>query len=206
MKRKITILLVAAAVTLTVGAVTQVAVYRRAPSTVTMHASWQFHPQSVSQLRARAQSIVLGEVVSVRRGDDIVTQQPGEPDGVDRIPTRRVTVRVITSYKGQAAPGTQLTLFQTGGIVLPHAPEPGEAAHTNVQQLVLEGDPAYRAGEQYLLMLEPGPQETLRPVSPEGRYRHDPKSGTLTAMAHGTVPDAITASRLSALESSLRTS
>lgn len=66
------------------------------------------------------------------------------------IPTRRVTVEVIQPFKGTASAGARLTLFQTGGTVnLPPAPakgEKGEAApEVKVHQVILEGDPLYRA-------------------------------------------------------------
>ena len=182
----------------------QVAIYSHRPAAVTMTASWAFHPKTLKEARDKAQSVVLADVVAVVRGDDIVTQQPGEPDGVDRIPTQRITVNVVKVYKGRAAVGQQLTLFQTGGTVLPPAPANGEKATTHVQQLIVEGDPQYRAGERYLLMLEAGPQGTLRPVSPEGRYRYDKGSGSLTPMVHGAVSNEVKGKRLSALEPALR--
>ena len=197
-------ILAGSAAVLAVGAVGQVAVYSQAPKTTTVHASWAFDPKSESQLRAQAKAIVLAEVVGVRRGADIVTQQSGEPDGVDRIPTRRVTVKVLESYKGTAKAGSLVTLFQTGGTVLPDAPAKGTKARTDVAQLVLEDDPAYRAGEQYLLMLEPGPSGTLRPVSPEGRYRYDKRTGALTATVKDDVAKSVAAQKLAALEPALR--
>ena len=197
--------LTGAALTLAVGVGVQVAVYHQsAPSPTYLHASWTFTPKTSQELDARAQSIVLARVVSVTAGPDIVTKQPQEPAGVDRIPTRRITVEVLKPYKGSATAGEQLTLFQTGGAVLPPAPSKGTAAQTHVQQLVLDGDPVYRTGEQYLLMLEPGPQGTLRTVSPEGRYRYDSGSGALTAMVNTTVAKQVSASRLTALEPALR--
>lgn len=203
-----TTVLVGAALALTVGAGAQIALYHHsAPSISTVRASWSFTPTSSQQVRARAQSIVLGKVVSVSAGPDIVTAQPGEPGGVDRIPTRRVTVTVVKPYKGTTTAGQQLTLFQTGGTASqPAAPARGtKAGQSTVQQVVLEGDPAYRAGEQYLLMLEPGPQGTMRPVSPEGRYRAS-SDGALTAMVRNTVTSQVTAAKLTALEPTLRAS
>jgi hypothetical protein len=197
-------LLIGAVVVLAVGIVGQLAIYRHQPTALPMTASWTFHPTTLREARDRAQSIVLAKVVSVRRGDDIVTQQSGEPDGVDRIPTQRITVEVVKAYKGPVAAGQELTLFQTGGTVLPPAPAEGHHATTRVQQLVLEGDPRYEADEQYLLMLEPGPQGTLRTVSPEGRYRYAKGSEALTPMVKGAVASEVKDKRLSGLESTLR--
>ena len=197
--------LVGTALALTVGAGAQVAAYQANPSPTTVHASWSFTPKNADELRARAQSIVLARVQSVSAGPDIVTPQAGEPDGLDRIPTRRVTVEVLKQYKGAGTPGQTLTLFQTGGTVEPAAPAKGtKNAMTKVQQVVLEGDPAYRAGEEYLFMLEAGPQGTLRPVSPEGRYRHDPRTDALTAVAQNPVAADVASNRLAALEPKLK--
>jgi len=45
---------------------------------------------------------------------------------------------------------------------------PNAAASSRI--FILGDDPAYKTGETYFLFLEPGPNGTLRPVSPEGRY------------------------------------
>lgn len=185
-------LVIATALALAAGGVAaQAAVADRtdARPTVTVHAQWDFHPTTLAQARARAQQIVLAEVVSVRPGADIVTPAAGEPDGVSRIPTQRITVRVFNSYKGTAKQGEELVLFQTGGVV--STAEPGDTH----PRLVLDGDPFYAKGEQYLLMLVPGPQGTLRVVAPEGRYRVD-KNGNLTAMVTGPVADEVKGKRL----------
>jgi hypothetical protein len=204
--RRNTIVLTGAALLLTVGAGAQIAAYHHdRPSTSVVRATWSFHPTSRQQVITRAQQIVLGKVTSITAGPPIVTAEPGEPGGVDRIPTQRITVTVVTGYKGTATAGQQLTLFQTGGSVTQQAaPAKGKAARSTVQQVVLEGDPAYRAGEQYLLMLEPGPAGSLRPVSPEGRYRVDAKTGSLSAMVSNPVTTAVTGQRLTALAATLR--
>ena len=191
---------------LTVTGAAQVAIYSNSHGTLTQQASWSFQPKTVKAVRDRAQAIVLAEVVSTGRGEDIVTAQPNEPGGVDRIPTTRVTIKVVRSYKGSAKAGEQVSLFQTGGSVLPQAPATGKGAQTDVQQLVLEGDPSYARGEQYLLMLEPGPAGTLRPVSPEGRFRYDDRTGRLTGMVKNNVTNEIAAQQLSSLEPVLRAS
>lgn len=182
----------------------QVAVYQAQRTANTMHASWTFHPKSLREARNRAQSIVLAEVVSVERGEDLVTAAPGEPNGVDRIPTQRVTLNVLKAYRGLTKQGDQLTVFQTGGTVLPPAPAQGaKEPSTDVQQFIMEGDPLYQAGEQYLLMLEPGPKNMLRTISPEGRYRQE-KNGALTPMIDGAVAREISGKKLDSLEQTLR--
>jgi hypothetical protein len=200
MKLKTRILIGAVAALGVGGVLVQSAVYGSADQrpTATIHATWDFHPQTVKEARDRAQTIVLAQVVSVRAGDDIVTSEPGEPDGVDRIPTQRVTVTVRQSYKGTATVNQQLTLFQTGGVV-----STAKAGDSH-PRLILDGDPLYSNGEQYLLMLVLGPQGTLRIISPEGRYRYDPAKGTLTPMIAGPVADQIKGTHLNDLVPALK--
>jgi hypothetical protein len=198
LKKKIIIGAVGA---LALGAViAQSAVYGNAADerpTVTIHASWDFHPQTLKEARDHAQTIVLAQVVSVRAGDDIVTREPGEPDGVDRIPTQRVTVTVLQSFKGTATANQQLTLFQTGGVV-----STAKAGDIH-PRMVLDGDPFYANGEQYLLMLVPGPRGTLRVIAPEGRYRYNASTGALTPMVAGPVADQVKNTRLTDLKPTL---
>ncbi|MEP6816467.1 MAG: hypothetical protein ABI873_13035 [Marmoricola sp.] len=201
--------LAGASLALALGVAGQLGLYHhQAPSSTTVHASWIFKPTSIRQLQARANSIALVKVLSTQAGPDIVTRQPGEPSGEDRIPTRRVNVEVLKSYKGSGV-GQRLTLFQTGGTVKsPPPPAQGtkgqEVPDSKVQQVILSGDPLYRAGEQYLVMLEAGPQGTLRTVSPEGRYRYDARSGALTPMVKNTVTTRVSSTSLSAMAPVLR--
>ena len=202
-------ILAGASLVLALGVAGQVGYYGQQPTTSTVHASWVFNPKSVQQLQQRATTIALVEVVSTQAGPPIVTSQPEEPSGVDRIPTQRVTVEVLESYKGGSQEGQQLTLFQTGGAVLPAAPPrgaEGDALRTRVQQVVIEGDPLYRAGEQYLVMLEAGPQGTLRTVSPEGRYRYDVGADRLTAMVKNAVTNEVAGRPLATVAQTLRSS
>jgi len=56
-----------------------------------------------------------------------------------------------------------------------------KGAASGPRRVVLEGDPAYAVGEDYVLMLEDGPKGQLRPVSPEGRFKVE-GNGTVKAM------------------------
>lgn len=201
---RITKVLTGASLALAVAVAAQIGLYHhQAPSTSTVHASWIFKPTSVKALQARAKSIALVKVVKTEAGPDIVTSQPEEPAGVDRIPTQRITVEVLQSYKGRAAVGQQLTLFQTGGTVAPPPPSAkpakGENIEAEVHQVILAGDPLYQPGEEYLVMLEDGPAGTLRPVSPEGRYRYDRSTGKLDPMVHNSVTSQVSSKSLTAL-------
>lgn len=159
--------------------------------TVTINAVWEYKPASLAEARAKAEQIVAVKVVSVTAGPDIVTPAKGEPDGVSRIPTQRVVVSVQRTFKGSGKAGQQLTLFQTGGVV-----STAVAGDTH-PRMVVDGDPFYAAGEQYVLMLVPGLPGTMRIISPEGRYKVDAK-GNLTSAAHGTVADQVKAQGLAA--------
>src|SRR3954454_13457619 len=85
----------------------QLVAYRLMPEPATLHASWAFHPKTLRETQDRAQSIVVAEVVSVKACPAIVSKVPSEPNGEVRLPTQRITVRVLKSYKGTAAAGQQ---------------------------------------------------------------------------------------------------
>jgi hypothetical protein len=115
---------------------------------------------------------------------------------VDRIPTQRVTLKVLRSYKGATA-STQLTLFQTGGLV-----STAKAGDSH-PRMMLDGDPFYTTGEQYLLMLVAGPQGTVRVVAPEGRFRYTASTGALAPVVAGPVADQVNGKRLPDLQATL---
>jgi hypothetical protein len=171
----------AAALAVALGA--QAAIYRFSMPTVTVHASWVYSPKSLEEAAGKASNIVYAEVVRADRGKDIVTRQPGEPTGEDRIPTQNVTLRISKSLKGDLRPGQTVQLFQTGGVVLPEVgpdgPKKEDDRVFDAHQVVLEGDPLYVAGEQHLLLLDAGPDGMLKTISPEGRYTIE-RDGTVT--------------------------
>lgn len=115
-------------------------------------ASWRYRAGSVRQAARMGSKAVRATVVNVRPGADIVVPAAGEPGGVNRIPTRAVTFRTVERLKGRT-PAT-FTVFQTG------------SATANI-----DDDPAYSAGQQYVLILK-GKRADGRNVllSPEGRY------------------------------------
>ncbi len=154
---------------LAIALVGQIATYRLDAPASKFHASWVFHPNSLAEARGKAKSIVLAEVVSIERGEDLVVPAKYEPNGEDRMQTQRITVKVLKGYKGVPQHGEALTIFRTGGL-----------------QNSLEGDPPYKRGEKYLLLLEPGPKTMLRPISPEGRYRYN-RNNTLVPMVDNSV-------------------
>jgi hypothetical protein len=142
---------------------------------------WRFKPDSLSEVRAEADSIVLAQVVRVVQGADNVLPNPNEPGGEVRTPTQVVTLAVKKAYKGPSRRGETVTVGKLGGPCYK-----------------VEEDPAYAPGETHLLMLERGPRGHLQTVAPEGRYKQA-ADGTLapvtadavTAAARGKRPDAV---------------
>lgn len=187
--RKHLLFLPVAALALMLGG--QAAYYAIEPPTTTVHASWAFRPQSLGEARGKADSIVHAEVLKVERGNDIVTAAPGEPNNEDRIPTQRVTLKVLKSLKGPQKAGDTIELFQTGGLQLPSAPSDGpgkDQSRVQAKMVILEGDPLYQVGEQHLLMLDKGLGGMMKTVAPEGRYKVE-RGGTLSP----AVDNAVTA-------------
>src|SRR5262245_30804837 len=191
------------AVALSLALAGQAAFYWTETPTLTMTASWKNHPTSVEAARDMAKAVVQAEVVSVKADADLVVPAAGEPTGEDRIPTQRVQMRVTKAHKGQVQPGQTLELFQVGGKLLPTAPPDGkQGARVEAKVMILEGDPLYKPGEQYLLMLEDGPRGLLRPIAPEGRYRIE-RGGAVTAMVDNDATRTVQGRPLAELERKL---
>ncbi|MGH3647232.1 MAG: hypothetical protein ACRDTM_08655 [Micromonosporaceae bacterium] len=131
---------------------------------------WHHHPTSVNEAVDLAAVVVTATVINVRRAPDIVVPAEAEPGGVDRIATEAVTVRTTEVFKGTAP--RVLTVFRTGGT-----------------GITVEGEPGYRVGQQYVLMLS-GQRADGRwvLVSPEGRYQL--RAGKVYAVS--TVPGVAT--------------
>jgi hypothetical protein len=181
----------------------QGALYRADEPVLTMTASWKHRPASVDEARDLAKAVVQAEVVSVRPDADLVVPAAGEPTGEDRIPTQRVQVRVTKAHKGAVQTGQTLEIFQVGGKLLPTAPPDGkQGARIEAKQLILEGDPLYKAGEQYVLMLEDGPRGTLRPVAPEGRFKIE-RGGAVSAVVDNDATKPVHGKSLAELERKL---
>src|SRR5262245_38507033 len=181
----------------------QGAMYWTEDPVLTMTASWRHRPASVDEARDLAQAVVQAEVVSVQADADLVVPAAGEPTGEDRIPTQRVQMRVTKAHKGQMQPGQTLEIFQVGGKLLPTTPPDGkQGARVAAKVMILEGDPLYKPGEQYLLMLEDGPRGLLRPIAPEGRYRIE-RGGAVTAMVDNDATRTVQGRPLAELERKL---
>jgi hypothetical protein len=167
---------------------------------VTTEASWNFHPKDLAEAQAKAKTIVQGQVLSVTSGADIVTKAPGEPNNEDRIPTQHIQLKVSKVSKGSAKVGQVVDVFQTGGLTVPTTqPDGKQGARIQSHIVLLSGDPLYKVGEQYLLMLEDGPQGMHRTISPEGRFRVE-SNGTVTPVVDNEVTTSVKGKSIGELE------
>lgn len=147
-----------------------------ADAPVNVTAAWRFKPKSMGEVRAKARSIVLGDVLSVEQAQDDVISAPGEPGGEIRTPRQLVHLKVRKAYKG-STDGAIVTLSKLGGDCY------------NVDE-----DPAYAAGQTHLLMLERGAHGDMQVVAPEGRFRQT-ADGKLKAVGHSDVAASATDKR-----------
>ncbi len=128
------------------------------------HAYWRNNPRTIRQVARLSDAIVVAKVTSVDEGDDIVTRHP---DGVQRIPTQRVTFRVQRDRRGDLEVGETFVLFQNGN-----------------EENRFDEDPSYKKGRSYLMFLTVREDGTYMPVSPEGRYEIT-KNGLVPAAKKG---------------------
>ena len=199
MKRQLLLWLPAAAFSLALAG--QAAYYGFVETPVVeTDASWAFKPKNLAEAQAKAHTIVEGEVISVAAGQDIVTKAPGEPNNEDRIPTQQIKLRVNKVQKGNAKVGQVVDIFQTGGVALPTGqPDGKQGARIQTHLVLLSDDPLYKAGEQYLMLLEDGPKGMLRSISPEGRYRIESNS-VVTPMVDNEVTATVKGKQVGELE------
>jgi hypothetical protein len=144
------------------------------------HASWIDKADTLAEGLDKSDHVILGEVIELKKGRDLVVSAPGEPGGEDRIETTIVKLKVHKTYKG--APGEFVELMQTGhstdAVLLPGNPFSAAQDNGNVQikgkrgvqgqsksspmgptagdsrATILEDDPPYLVGEKYVLFLK----------------------------------------------------
>lgn len=153
-------------------------------------ASWVNLASSLEDAKKLSEVIVVGRVVRTEAADDIVVPARGEPNDVDRVGAEAVTVVVDRTYKGNAQGAIQLfhtKLESEGASPVPltrsasppaNRATPAPPTETETRRVLLDGDPPYQTGEQYLLFLTRGPVlkqhgvevPTLAVIAPEGRY------------------------------------
>jgi hypothetical protein len=164
---------------------------------VNVLANWAYSPKSLEEADSLASQVVVGRVVNVRKGKDIVVPQHNEPSGEMRIPTEVVTIHVDNTLKGVKQ--SVIKLFHTGTSRYTAVPreipkefqgkgQPANAIAAQLKPFLLEGDPEYVVGERYLLFLTDGPdleKGLQRVVAPEGRYAINEADGLVPVEHRG---------------------
>ena len=144
------------------------------------HASWVNHANTLKEGLDQSDRVILGEVIQLRKGPDLVIPAAGEPSGEDRIETTIVKLKVHKTYKGAPSEGVELmqTGHSTDAVLLPGNPFPAAQDNGHVQvrgkrrvqgqsttspigptagdsrATILEDDPPYLVGEKYVLFLK----------------------------------------------------
>jgi hypothetical protein len=123
-----------------------------------------------------------GQEITVFRTGGVVTLPQGPQQG-------SVAPGPETSQRSE---GREIPLDQTGDPNGPapaqptHQDDPNRPADAQVKVFLLPEDPEYQVGQSYLLALTDGPENTLRPVAPEGRLLVN-ADGTVNSVAETDV-------------------
>lgn len=153
----------------------------------TLHVSWADRPEDVIAMIDRAPVVVEARVSAINPGTPLTSVETLD-DGTQEtvaIPTQRIAFRTLSTSKG-AAPAT-FDLWKTGS-----------------ENVAIEGDPPYAAGERYLLFMEPRldgagqPDGSYIPVAPDGRLTVD-ADNVLHEVIDGPVGDTLEGQRLEAV-------
>ncbi len=110
-------------------------------------------PADFEEVLSRSQDVVLADVVKVSQGPDFVAPIEGQPSEFHRVPSQRIIVQVVKTYKGSSQPGQTLILYQDSTGVTEAQPAPGETPVKVFLQSA--GNPLYQVSERYLLALRP---------------------------------------------------
>lgn len=145
-----------------------------------MLANWNHSPKSLEEADELANQVVVGRVIDVQKGEDLVVKQENEPSGEMRIPTEVITISVDNTLKGK--PESIIKLFRTGTshytaerqeIPEKYRGKTGKGTPVQFKPVLLEGDPEYIIGDRQLIFLTDGPFGLKRVVAPEGRFKID---------------------------------
>lgn len=118
----------------------------------TARAFWHSRPSSLVDAAKLANAVVVARVTAVSDGADLEVKADGLAEGVDRIPTQRVSFDVERTLAGHA--GASFELFHTGNA-----------------SYVVDEDAPYHEGQSYLLFVTARDDGSYRVVSPDGRLR-----------------------------------
>ncbi len=128
----------------------------------------------------------VGQTLTIFRtgGSTNIPAAPPQPAGATLDP-HRGTVHQPPPAGGKGDPNAAAPQELQGS---PSSDTPASATGTHV--FMLDGDPPYVPGESYFLALEPRPNNTLGPVSPQGRY-HIKSDGTLQAVGEDPLSQGV---------------
>jgi hypothetical protein len=106
---------------------------------------WLHHPTTLSEAIDLSSAIVSARVTAIYEGADIVNEGAF-------IPTQRIA-------------------FEVNGVLDGEVADSFELFHTGNSEYVLDGDPPYEVGTDYVLFLMPREDGSYLVISPEGRYQ-----------------------------------
>jgi hypothetical protein len=138
------------------------------------------------RIRATVRSVDKGaaspgqQIVIFRTGGQIGTF-PQAPAQTQDLNEHLGTIRQAAPKTGKPAADAKVTAPQQ----VQAQPLPGQPADAGVAEFLVEDDPPYQAGQDVYLALEAGPDNTMRPVGPDGRFLvgSDGKLHTVTQTA-----------------------
>lgn len=117
------------------------------------HAFWVNQPKTMAETIDLSTAVVMVRVVGVWDAPDIVVPVEGlNPENESRVPNQRITFQVTQVVDGKIS--RTFDLFHTGN-----------------EEFIVEGDPPYEVGQNYLLFVTPREDGSFLLVSPEGRYQ-----------------------------------
>lgn len=148
----------------------------------TAHAFWYSRPSSLVEAAKLASAVVLARVTAVSDGPDLEVKVDGLEEGVDRIPTQRISFDVERTLAGHA--GASFELFHTGNA-----------------SYVVDEDGPYREGQSYVLFVTAREDGSYRVISPDGRLRVTDRG--LEPAAHEGFSTFLRGAGLAAVESDL---
>jgi len=116
-------------------------------------AVWHERPRTLQEAADRSRAVVVAHALRVDPGPDLAVPSEAFEDGVDRIPTQRIVFEVENVLRGDM-PEKRFVLFRTGN-----------------ENFILHEEPAYAAGERWILFVTPRDDGTYRVIAPEGRMK-----------------------------------
>ena len=158
-------------------------VHTHTPAFTGMMAIWNENPQSLRDLEALADEIIIGKVIGIRHAEDMRPLDPENFEGMDDIslPVEVITIEVSTQLKGRKRSKTEtIQLFHMGHSDLnlarkkappaserPEKPDEGAVNKADALKfdrseveaavpMMLDDDPAYKMGEKYAWFVQKG--------------------------------------------------